>query len=63
MPSKKTVKKVWTKEEIKKLRALASKGMSGTAIAKVLKRTRGATYQRAALTGIRLKSVRRTRRK
>jgi hypothetical protein len=48
----------WSKEDIKTLRTLAKEGVSGTKIAKSLKRTRGALYQRAAIEGISLQSHR-----
>jgi len=55
---KKLSRVVWTTDDLKTLRKLAAQGLSGTAIASKLKRTRGATYQRAALEGVRLKSNR-----
>jgi hypothetical protein len=54
----KTGKRAWTATEMKEFRALAKQGLSGSAIAKKLKRSAGATYQRASLVGIRLKARR-----
>jgi hypothetical protein len=52
---KKTKRRPWN-EDLKTLKALAKQGLTGTAIAKKLKRSRGATYHKASIEGIRFKS-------
>jgi hypothetical protein len=47
-------RKPWTKDDFALLRKLAKEGATGTVIAKKLKRTKAAVYQRAALKGISL---------
>jgi hypothetical protein len=53
MPKKQS-KREWTKADDRMLKSLASKGTKTTAIARKLKRTLGATYQHASLTGVSL---------
>lgn len=53
MPRKKTIK-VWTNTDVKTLRKLAGKTPAGK-IAKQLKRTEGATRQKAMALGISLR--------
>jgi hypothetical protein len=62
MPSA-TKRRPWTRSDLAEFRRLAKQGLSGTAIAKKLKRSPGATYQRATSAGIRLNSKRIRRRK
>jgi len=51
-------RKPWTREDLAEFRKLAKQGWSGRQIAKKLKRTVGATYQRATNSSIRLHSKR-----
>jgi hypothetical protein len=53
MPRKES-KHEWTKADDRMLKSLARKGTKTTAIARKLKRTLGATYQHASLTGVSL---------
>jgi hypothetical protein len=47
-------RKPWSKDDLALLRKLAKDGVTGSAIAKKLKRTKAAIYQRAAMKGISL---------
>jgi hypothetical protein len=50
---KKTMRRKWTKGDDRNLKALARKGTKKTtSIARLLKRTVGATYQRAYVLGV-----------
>jgi hypothetical protein len=59
---KRRVVRAWSKEDVKTLRALAKAKLSGPAVAKKLRRTRGAVAQKAMLLGVRFRSVNRKRR-
>lgn len=50
---------VWSKQDVKNLRAFAKARLSGTQAAKKLKRTRGAVAQKAMKLGVRFKSINR----
>jgi hypothetical protein len=50
---------LWSKEDVKNLRAFAKAKLSGTQTAKKLRRTPGAVAQKAMKLGIRFKSIRR----
>jgi hypothetical protein len=56
---KKKLALAWSREDIKNLRALAKEKLSGTQIAKKLKRSPGAVSQKAMRLGVRFRSVRR----
>jgi hypothetical protein len=56
-----TKRREWTSADVKQLRALAKAKLSGTAIAKKLRRTHGAVVQKALRIGVRFRSVRRKR--
>ncbi len=56
---KKKLALAWSKDDVKNLRALAKARLSGTQIARKLKRTRGAVSQKAMKLGVRFRSVRR----
>ena len=61
--AKKTVKRRdWTKEDIGTLKALAGEKTKTTVIARRLKRSVGATYQRASKLGVSLGAPRKRRR-
>jgi len=49
----------WSKDDVKNLRAFAKARLSGTQIARKLKRTRGAVFQKAMKLGVRFRSNRR----
>jgi biotin operon repressor len=49
----------WSKVDVRMLKALAKAKFSGTAVAKKLKRSRGAVAQKAMKLGVRFRSVRR----
>jgi len=49
----------WSKDDVKNLRAFAKARLSGTQIARKLKRTRGAVSQKAMKLGVRFRSNRR----
>lgn len=51
-------RKPWTRSDLAAFRKLAKQGLSGRQIAKKLKRTVGATYQRATSAGIKFSSNR-----
>ena len=55
---KKRLALAWSKEDVKNLRAFAKAKLSGTQIARKLKRTPGAVSQKAMRLGVRLRSVR-----
>jgi hypothetical protein len=56
---KKKVVLAWTKDDVMNLRALAKAKLSGTQIAKQLKRSAGAVSQKAMRLGVRLRSIKR----
>ena len=56
--AKKAVRRPWTKEDIRELKAQARKKVSATEIAKALKRSEGATRQKAFSERISLNSRR-----
>lgn len=58
--TKKQLIVAWSREDIKNLKAFAKANLSGTQIAKRLKRTPGAVSQKAMRLKVRLRSVRRT---
>jgi IS30 family transposase len=55
---KKKLALAWSKDDVKNLRAFAKAKLSGTQIAKKLKRTPGAVSQKAMRLKVRLRSVR-----
>jgi hypothetical protein len=59
MVKKRRVVRVWSKEDVKTLRALAKAKVSGPEAAKKLRRTRGAVAQKAMLLGVRFRSINR----
>jgi hypothetical protein len=59
---KRRVVRAWSKEDVRSLRALAKARLSGSQVAKKLRRTRGAVAQKAMLLGVRFRSVKRKRR-
>jgi hypothetical protein len=54
--AKKSKRRAWTKEDVRKLKALARQKRPAAKIARPLKRTEGATRQRASSLGISLES-------
>jgi hypothetical protein len=54
MMAKKVKLRVWTKEDVRMLKTLAREGTKTTSIARKLKRTVGATYQKAMKLGVSL---------
>jgi|HubBroStandDraft_4_1064222.scaffolds.fasta_scaffold566806_1 hypothetical protein len=54
MAAKKVKRREWTKEDVRTLKALAREGTKTTAIARKLKRTEGATRQKAKGLGVTL---------
>jgi hypothetical protein len=59
---KRRVVRVWSKEDVKTLRALAKARLSGPEVAKKLRRTRSAVAQKAMALGVRFRSINRKRR-
>jgi hypothetical protein len=59
MKVKRRAVRVWSKDDVKSLRALAKARLSGTQAAKKLRRTRGAVAQKAMTLGIRFRSINR----
>jgi len=57
--AKKKLALAWSKDDVKSLRALAKARLSGTQIAKKLKRTAGAVSQKAMRLGVRFRSIKR----
>jgi hypothetical protein len=57
--SKRRVVLVWSKGDVKNLRALAKQRLSAANAAKKLRRTRGAVAQKAMKLGIRFRSIKR----
>jgi hypothetical protein len=57
--AKKKLALAWSKEDVRNLRSLAKAKLSGTQIAKRLKRSPGAVSQKAMRLKVRLRSVRR----
>ena len=51
----------WSKDDVRTLKELAKAKMSGTAVAKKLKRSRGAVTQKAMKLGVPFRSVKRKR--
>ncbi|MGA2778693.1 MAG: hypothetical protein ABSF94_14150 [Steroidobacteraceae bacterium] len=56
---KKRLALAWSKDDVKNLRALAKAKLSGTQVAKRLKRTPGAVAQKAMKLGVSFKSIKR----
>lgn len=56
---KKQLALAWSKDDVKNLRALAKAKLSGTQIAKKLKRTTGAVAQKAMRLSVRFRSIKR----
>lgn len=54
--ARKSKRREWTKEDIRELKALARQKTPARKIARVLKRTEGATRQRASSLGISLET-------
>ena len=54
-------RRAWLKEDVRSLKGFAKARMSGTQIAKKLKRTPGAVSQKAFSLGVRFRSIRRKR--
>ncbi|WP_354053340.1 hypothetical protein [Bradyrhizobium sp. LB12.1] len=52
--TKKTVRREWTKDDVRSLKTLAKQRAGVKKIAKVLKRTPGATMVKASLLGVSL---------
>lgn len=48
------VRRTWTTADARQLKQLAKEGLSGAAIAKRIKRSRAAVYQRASVNGVSL---------
>jgi hypothetical protein len=59
---KRRVIRAWSKEDVKNLKALAKARLSGSQVAKKLRRTRGAVAQKAMKLGVRFRSIHRKRR-
>lgn len=59
MPKAKRRTLAWSRDDVKNLKAFAKAKLSGTQIAKKLKRTAGAVSQKAMRLGVRFRSVRR----
>jgi len=51
----------WSKDDVRTLKELAKAKMSGNAVAKKLKRSRGAVAQKAMKLGVPFRSVKRKR--
>jgi hypothetical protein len=54
--------RAWSRADVKNLRALAKARLSGSQVAKKLRRTRGAVAQKAMKLGVRFRSIHRKRR-
>jgi hypothetical protein len=54
--------RAWSREDVRNLRALAKARLSGSQVAKKLRRTRGAVAQKAMKLGVRFRSIHRKRR-
>jgi len=54
MAAKKVKLRTWTKEDVRTLKSLAREGTKTTAIARKLKRSIGATHQKAMRLGVKL---------
>jgi hypothetical protein len=52
---------VWSKDDVRTLRELAKAKLSGTAVAKRLKRSPGAVAQKAMKLKVRFRSIKRKR--
>ena len=64
MAAKKTAKTkitAWTKDDVRMLKTMAREEVTTTEIARKLKRTLGATYQKAMRLGIKLGARRKTK--
>jgi hypothetical protein len=59
---KQRVIRAWSREDVRTLRALAKARLSGSQVAKKLRRTRGAVAQKAMKLGVRFRSILRKRR-
>ena len=57
--TKKRVIKIWSKKDVKDLRAFAKAKLSGPASAKKLRRSPGAVAQKAMKLGVRFRSINR----
>ncbi len=57
--AKKRVSRSWSTDDVKTLRVLAKAKLSGSAVAKKLKRTPGAVAQKAMVLGVHFRSNRR----
>lgn len=60
--AKKRQRAAWSRADVKNLRALAKARLSGSQVAKKLRRTRGAVAQKAMKLGVRFRSIDRKRR-
>jgi hypothetical protein len=54
--------RAWSREDVGTLRALAKARLSGSQVAKKLRRTRGAVAQKAMKLGVRFRSIHKKRR-
>jgi hypothetical protein len=54
--------RAWSREDVRTLRVLAKARLSGSQVAKKLRRTRGAVAQKAMKLGVRFRSIHRKRR-
>lgn len=59
--AKRVKRREWTSEDVRSLKTLANARMSGSQIAKKLRRTPGAVSQKAFALGVRFRSVRTSR--
>jgi hypothetical protein len=53
--------RAWSREDVGTLRALAKARLSGSQVAKKLRRTRGAVAQKAMKLGVRFRSIHKKR--
>jgi hypothetical protein len=58
---KRRTPRAWSSADVTNLKGLAKARMSGTQIAKQLKRTPGAVHQKAFSLGVRFRSIRRSK--
>ncbi len=54
--AKRSKRREWTKQDVRELKSLARQKTSAAKIAKSLKRTLGATWQKASMLGVSLDS-------
>ena len=59
--ARKAVKRAWTKDDVRELRTLARAKEKASVIARKLKRTEGATRQKAFQLGVSLRSLKKKR--